>query len=137
MRLTQPAPLDLKEIQALLDADTLLLDTRWEERSYLWAVTPTSISSFELPKRSDIETDVRRAVSLLSDGKQWTTSDKVEVEYAAVTARLSQMLLAPVAEQLKRKRLVIVADGALQYLPQGLQSGVVDVELGRGGIRLA
>ena len=80
-------------------------------------MTPTSISSFELPKRSEIETDVRRAVSLLSDGKQWSTSDKVESEYAEVAGRLSSMLLEPVATQLKGKRLLIVGDGALQYLP--------------------
>ena len=30
-----------------------------EERSYLWAVTPTSIKSFELPKRAEIETTAR------------------------------------------------------------------------------
>jgi CHAT domain-containing protein len=118
--LTQPAPLGLKEIQALLDGDTLLLEyALGEERSYLWAVTPTSINSFELPKRSEIETQVRRAVSLLSDGKQWTTSDKVELEYAEVAGRLSSMLLDPVAAQLKGKRLLIVGDGALQYLPFG------------------
>nr|MBA3356812.1 tetratricopeptide repeat protein [Pyrinomonadaceae bacterium] len=118
--LTQPAPLGLKEIQALLDSDTLLLEyALGEERSYLWAVTPTSIKSFELPKRSEIDKEVRRAVSLLSDGKQWTTSDKVESEYAEVAGRLSSILLDPVAAQLKGKRLVIVADGALQYLPFG------------------
>jgi len=116
--LTQPAPLDLKGIQALLDADTLLLEyALGEERSYLWAVTPTSIKSFELPKRSEIETDVRRAVGLLNDGQQWTTSDKIESEYAQVAGRLSQMLLAPVAAELKVTRLVIVGDGALHYLP--------------------
>jgi CHAT domain-containing protein len=118
--LTQPAPLTLKEIQALLDGDTLLLEyALGEERSYVWAVTPTSISSFELPKRTEIENAVRSAVGLLSDGKQWTTSDKVESEYAEVAGRLSQMLLAPVAAQLKGKRLLIVGDGALQYLPFG------------------
>jgi CHAT domain-containing protein/Tfp pilus assembly protein PilF len=118
--LTQPVPLSLKEIQALLDGDTLLLEyALGEEGSYLWAVTPTSISSFELPKRSEIEIAVRSAVGLLSDGKQWTTSDKVESEYAEVAGRLSQMLLAPVAPQLKGKRLLIVGDGALQYLPFG------------------
>jgi CHAT domain-containing protein/tetratricopeptide (TPR) repeat protein len=119
--LTQPVPLSLREIQAnVLDADTLLLEyALGEERSYVWAVTPTSINSFELPKRSEIETDVRRAVSLLSDGKQWTTNDKVESEYAEVAGRLSSMLLDPVASQLKGKRLVIVGDGALQYLPFG------------------
>jgi len=119
--LTQPVPLSVQEIQTkVLDADTLLLEyALGEERSYLWAVTRTSISSHELPKRADIEAAVRRAVTLLSDGKQWATSDRIQAEYAEVAGRLSQILLAPVAAQLKGKRLLIVGDGALQYLPFG------------------
>jgi len=118
--LTQPVPLNLIEIQQLLDADTLLLEyALGEDRSYLWAVTPTSITTFELPKRTEIEAAVRRAVKLLSDGKQWATSDRIEGEYAEVAGRLSQMLLAPVEAQLIGKRLLIVGDGALQFLSFG------------------
>ncbi len=69
--LTQPEPLALREIQALLDPDTLLLEyALGDERSYLWAVTPTSINSFELPKRSAIETEVR---SRGQPPKRWQT----------------------------------------------------------------
>ncbi|MBO0798005.1 MAG: CHAT domain-containing protein, partial [Blastocatellia bacterium] len=39
--------------------------------------------------------------------------------YGPQAAALSRMLLAPAAEQLKSKRLLIVGDGALQYLPFG------------------
>src|SRR5919202_6253177 len=60
--LTQPQPLTLEEIQQqVLDSDTLLLEyALGEERSYLWAVTPTSISSYELPKRAEIEAAARQ-----------------------------------------------------------------------------
>jgi hypothetical protein len=37
--------------------------------------------------------------------------------YWTKVAELSRMLLGPVASQLGKKRLVIVADGALQYIP--------------------
>lgn len=38
------------------DADTLLLEyALGTERSYVWAVTPASISGFELPPRARIE----------------------------------------------------------------------------------
>src|SRR5207237_1905725 len=55
--LTQPQPLTLKEIQTqVLDADTVLLEyALGTDRSYLWAVTPTSITSYELPQRAEIE----------------------------------------------------------------------------------
>ncbi len=48
--LTQPVSLSLKEIQQqVLDSDTLLLEyALGDERSYLWAVTPSSIESFQL-----------------------------------------------------------------------------------------
>lgn len=110
--LTQPQPLSLKEIQQLLDRDTLLLEyALGEERSFLWAVTPTSIKSFELPKGSEIEAQARRVHELLVS--------KTETLHPEVLTGLSQTLLGPVADQLGNKRLLIVSQGALQYVPFG------------------
>ena len=55
--LIQPTPLSLKEIQQqLLDADTLILEyALGEKRSYLWAVTQTSITGYELPGRDAVD----------------------------------------------------------------------------------
>ena len=120
--LTQPAPLTVREIQSeVLDADTALLEyALGEDRSYLWVVTPTSVKSFELSRRAEIETGVRRVVELLSDGKRWTTSPQIGAEYVAAADQLGRTLLPPeLMSQLKVKRLVIVGDGALQYLPFG------------------
>src|SRR5262249_57473853 len=66
--LTQPAPLGLAEIQtAVTDDSTLLLEySLGEERSYLWAVTATSFSSYELPPRARIEAATRRCYELLT-----------------------------------------------------------------------
>src|SRR5262249_2011434 len=113
--LTQPAPLDLKEIQQqLLDDDTLMLEySLGKERSFLWAVTTKSIASFELPGREKIEAAAGRVYTLLT--MSHTRQRKRESERAA--AELSRMLLEPVADQLEKKRLLIVADGALQYIP--------------------
>lgn len=137
--LTQPRPLSLKEIQTqVLDADTLLLEySLGEERSYLWAVTSTSITSYELPKRDEIENSARELYGLLTDANQRsseladlrsgnnqtkkTQSKGGQVPLRSTTAatRLANMVLAPAAAQLKKKRLLIVADGALQYIPFG------------------
>src|SRR5260370_402984 len=60
--LTQPRPLRLAEIQRLLDPKTLLLEySLGDDRSFMWAVTPGSLVSFELPKKSEVETAARRA----------------------------------------------------------------------------
>jgi hypothetical protein len=55
--LTQPVPLDLKQIQELvLDSHTLLLEySLGEDRSYLWAVTDSNLMSVTLPRRAEIE----------------------------------------------------------------------------------
>ncbi|MBI3950644.1 MAG: CHAT domain-containing protein [Acidobacteria bacterium] len=127
--LTQPQPLSLKEIQQqVLDDDTLLLEyALGDERSFLWAVTPNSIHSFELPKRAEIEAAARRVYELLTTRNQSKAGEtpeqkrqrvaQADAEYVKAAAALSQMLLAPVAAPLGTKRLLIVAEGTLQYVP--------------------
>jgi CHAT domain-containing protein len=120
--LTQPKPLALAEIQQqVLDEDTLLLEySLGEERSYLWAVTKTGITSYELPKRAEIEAVVK-GIYEQSGGRTLPERRGIGVvprdRNNAITTQLSQMLLSPVAGQLGNKRLVIVSDGALQYVP--------------------
>lgn len=128
--LTQPAPLSLKEIQEqLLDADTLLVEySLGNDRSYVWAVTPTSVVSYELPKRAGIETEARHLYDLLTARNMRRAGETAEqrrarvadadAQYAAAASHLSGMVLAPLAAQLGRsKRLLVVSDGALSYVP--------------------
>jgi CHAT domain-containing protein len=129
VELTRPQPLGLPEIQQqVLDEETLLLEyALGERRSYLWAVTPSSITSFELPKRAEIEAAARQVYELLTERGQCKNKEtarqkevriaKADAQYVEAAARLSRMLLSPVAAQLGGKRLLIVADGALQYVP--------------------
>ncbi len=42
---------------------------------------------------------------------------KADAEYPKAAMALSQMLLGPVAGQLRQKRLLVVPDGALEYIP--------------------
>ena len=126
--LTQPQPLKLKEIQQQLDADTLLLEyALGEESSYLWAITKDSLTSYELPKGELIKQSALQVYGLLTarstNNRSETLTDRrarlaqAEANLPAAAQALSQTLLRPVAAQLSNKRLVIVADGALQYIP--------------------
>jgi CHAT domain-containing protein/uncharacterized protein HemY len=129
--LTQPQPLSLKEIQTqVLDPDTLLLEyALGEERSYLWAVTPTSMRSYVLPKRAEIEAAAERVYELLTTRNQakrglskvkTTPAQRAafaDAQYWQAAQKLSRMILQPVASQLGHKRLLIVAEGALQFVP--------------------
>jgi CHAT domain-containing protein len=145
--LTQPVPLNLKEIQQqVLDQDSLLLEySLGEKRSFLWAVTPTSITSYVLPKRAEIDSAARRVYEPLTARNQHPAGEspeqraarveKADAEYAISAAALSQMLLAPVASQLGRKRLIMISEGALQYVPfaalpapKSLETGVRDLQ---------
>ncbi|HEX7557953.1 MAG TPA: CHAT domain-containing protein [Usitatibacter sp.] len=109
--LTQPQTLSLSRIQEeLLGEDTMLLEySLGEKRSVLWAVTETSFAAYELPGRKQIETLARRAYQEMIG--------KVSREQAETAKALSRVLLGPVARQLGRRRLVVVADGILQYIP--------------------
>lgn len=129
--LTEPVPLGLKAIQQqVLDEDTLLLEyALGEETSFLWAATPTWIKSFELPGRSQIEQAARRIYETLTARNQSLTNespqqrqqrlDQADAEFAKAATALSETLLAPVASELKSRRLLIVTEGMLQYLPFG------------------
>ena len=125
--LVQPRPLRLDEIQReVLDDHTVLLEyALGEERSYLWAVSRRDHAGYELPPRDEIERAARRVYERLTarlttagDARtQRQRAGKADAEYWAEASRLSEMLLGPVASKLTDKRLLVVADGALQYLP--------------------
>jgi CHAT domain-containing protein/predicted negative regulator of RcsB-dependent stress response len=129
--LTQPQPLTLVEIQRqALDADTLLLEYSLDdERSFLWAVTPTSITSYELPKREVIEKAAQNVYDMLTSLKRGVRGEteqqrdlrqvQAKKQYSVAAVELSRMLLGPVAMRWGKKRLAVVADGALHYLPFG------------------
>jgi CHAT domain-containing protein/tetratricopeptide (TPR) repeat protein len=126
--LTQPQPLKLKEVQAQLDADTLLLAySLGTERSYLWAISKDSLTSYELPKEDQIKQSALQVYELLtarsasqrgeSPQQRQERIKQAEAKLPAAAQSLSDTLLAPAVARLANKRLVIVADGALQYIP--------------------
>lgn len=113
--LTQPQPLQLSDIQKLLGPDTLLLEyALGEERSFLWAVDAASITGYELPARAVIEAAARQ---VYDDLRSRNADPEATAAEARRNAELSRVLLGPVAGRLADRRLVIVADGALCYVP--------------------
>jgi CHAT domain-containing protein/Tfp pilus assembly protein PilF len=127
--LTQPQPISVERIQReLLDDDTLLLEyALGEERSYLFLVSSSSLQAFTLPPRAEIEARARRVYDLLSARALYARSEAPEQREARIAeadaelpreaAELTRLILSPAAEQLGQKRLLIVAQGALQLIP--------------------
>ncbi|HWQ33684.1 MAG TPA: CHAT domain-containing protein [Blastocatellia bacterium] len=127
--ITQPVPLSTEEIQQqLLSEDVMLLEyALGDERSYLWALTHNSVTAYELPKREQIEQTARQLYAQLTarsqrrrgeTSQQWQSRvTAAETQLPETARQLSRMILAPAAAHLGNKRLLIVADGALQYVP--------------------
>lgn len=112
--LTRHETLDVAGAQKLLDDETLLLEfVLGERRSFAWALSADAFTSFELPPRREIEALARTAHADLAtlDLRTGRTSREART-------RLGALLLAPVASRLRTaRRLVVVPDGALHYLP--------------------
>jgi CHAT domain-containing protein len=127
--LTQPEPLAAAEIRAqVLDPDTLLLEySLGGVHSHVFALTFDSLQVFELPARSAVEKTARRLHALLTARNREVAGEtpaekeqrwrKADAACPRTARELSRMILGPVAGRLKGKRLVIVADGALHYIP--------------------
>jgi CHAT domain-containing protein/Tfp pilus assembly protein PilF len=127
--LTQPQPLSVAEIQSqILDGKALLLEyALGERRSFLWAVGPDFVRSFDLPGRNTIERiarryyerltarNSRRPAESLQAWKQRIEGADAEVKRAG--RDLSRLLLSPAERLLGDRPLLVVADGALQYIP--------------------
>ncbi|HUS09450.1 MAG TPA: CHAT domain-containing protein [Pyrinomonadaceae bacterium] len=125
--LTQPQPLTLDEIQEVLDDNTLLLEYMLsDDRSYIWVVSNREVFSYELRGRTEIENQVRNVTSLITANQPLPgeTFEETQARSARASeqlpfqvATLSRLLLWPLSSKLGTKRLLIVPDGALQYVP--------------------
>lgn len=106
--LLRPEPVTLSAVQReLLDGDTVLLEYRLgETASTVWAVTSDALTAVRLPPRRVIEPLAREA-ALRTRSLEWRPGALCD---------LSRLLLAPVAPHLAHRRLVVVADGALETL---------------------
>lgn len=121
---------DLEQFQKELQgANAMLLEySVGDERSYLWAITAGSVHSYELPPRKDLEVAVREVYDLMTIrqrldagvyGDYRAIIEAADACYPEKAAQLSRMLLGPVAGLLGTKRLIVVTEGALQYIPFG------------------
>ncbi len=138
--LTQPTPATSHEIQSLLDGDTMLLEyALGDTSSFLWAVDRESVTGFTLPRRAEIEEAAHAVCSRLGAVGPGGAGDRATRE---PMAKLSLMLLGPIRGRLGSRRLIVVGDGDLHYLPFGLlpdpaphREGTADDGGGAGGGR--
>jgi CHAT domain-containing protein/tetratricopeptide (TPR) repeat protein len=128
--LTQPQPLKPAQILELLDDETCLLQYLvGDERSYLWFVTRNNIRPYTLPGRAEIDKSVLALLEVIRVHEPPTPPVDIQkqilqlrealVNYPKRAFDLSYLVLKPVTSRMGFKRIIIVADGMLQYVPFG------------------
>ncbi|HZN00873.1 MAG TPA: CHAT domain-containing protein, partial [Pyrinomonadaceae bacterium] len=135
--LTANKPLTLAEVQQnVLDDQTALVEYALQtDESYLFVATKSGVSLFKLPGRANIEKlamDLRAQlipsklqrrivgidVAEANRGLGVATAAPEDVApFVAASSALYKAVLAPAATMVGEKRLMIVADGALNYIP--------------------
>ncbi|HJQ68561.1 MAG TPA: CHAT domain-containing tetratricopeptide repeat protein [Blastocatellia bacterium] len=115
-RMTRPAGWGLQQIQEQVIADdqTLLLEySLGSDKSYVWAVTRDHIKSYELPARAEINEAAQRAYKLLAAPPSPDTAK----ELTAAIEEFARKVLSPVAQELTKRRIIVVGDATLHYIP--------------------
>jgi CHAT domain-containing protein len=139
--LTLPQPLSLSEVQQqVLDDKTALLEySLGKQNSYLWAVTQGGVSLFKLPARTAVDEQAIALRNQLVPTRLRTRIAGIDVagnqtrglgvapagaaDASAVTAfgaasnALYKTAVEPASSLLADKRLLVIADGALNYVP--------------------
>jgi CHAT domain-containing protein len=140
--LTEPKPLSLGDIQQrVLDNHSILLEySLGDNASYLWAVTQTGASLYKLPSRKTIDqaavdfrgqlipaklrapivginatadSQTKRSLDL---GPSGAPSENV-ARYIASANALYKVAVEPASALIGDKRVLVVADGSLNYVP--------------------
>jgi CHAT domain-containing protein len=114
--LTQPTAYDVTQIQdeVIDDDQTALLEFMLgKESSYAWVVRKKGIKFYELPAEATINAAAQEVYKLISNKPDNDTDRRLN----EVTEQLAQMILRPMAEELNAQRLIVVADGALHFVP--------------------
>jgi CHAT domain-containing protein/tetratricopeptide (TPR) repeat protein len=115
-QMTEPVAWDLQRIQeqAIGDDQTVLLEySLGAPKSYVWAVTRHNIKSYELDSEESISAAAQKLYKLLADAPRVNNAE----ELALAAQELGRKVLSPVAGELNKRRIIIVADGALNYIP--------------------
>src|ERR1700752_463041 len=135
--LTANKPLGLAEVQQqVLDDQTVLLEYALQnDASYLWVTSNSAVGLYKLPGRASVEKqamDLRAQLVPSKLQRRIVGIDVLEPDrglgvaasapedaaaFVAASTALYKTVLEPAAATAGEKRLMIVADGALNYIP--------------------
>jgi CHAT domain-containing protein len=112
----------IKQVQELIveDNETMLLEYfLGKNASYVWAITRNDARVYELPKADEITGAVQVVYELLKN----KPDEDTEKRLSKAGDDLAKMILTPLTGQSNIQRVIVVADGALNYIPFQLLPG--------------
>jgi CHAT domain-containing protein len=115
--LLRPNPLGYERIRTeITDAQTsLLYYSLGSEKSFAWVVTRDGLKTYELADKRTIE---NAAYPLITHLNTPPRNESEATELQTAIAEVSRLVIGPLAAaNLQTQRLIIVADGILQYVP--------------------
>jgi CHAT domain-containing protein len=137
--LTAGKPLSIAEVQSsVLDDQTMLLEySLASDASYLWAVSKSGVSLYKLPARATLDqlaTELRAqlipsklqrrivGIDVMADSQRGlgisaTPFAEDAAAFVKASSALYKAALEAAVAALGEKRLLVVADGALNYVP--------------------
>lgn len=115
-QITRPVNWNLKRIQeeVIANDQTVLLEyALGPTKSYVWAITRKEIKTFELPGRDEIKETANKVYNLLILAP--LADNEARLDHA--TRELAKMILSPLAAELDKQTIIVVADEVLNYIP--------------------
>lgn len=114
----QPPSISQVREKLIHNQDYLLQFFMGEKRSFAWLVSSDNLSVKILPGRKEIEQAVEQYIAVISKRPNYLYLERRLFELKELGEKLSAMLLGELAEHLgPSKRLIVVPDGILNYLP--------------------
>jgi len=114
--LLRPNPLSYERIRTeITDSQTSLLSySLGDAKSFAWVVTKDGLNTYELANKKTIEDAANKLIELL---KSPPKNEAEQSQLQSAIDAVSRLVVEPLSANLQTSRLIVVADGILQYVP--------------------
>jgi CHAT domain-containing protein len=113
--LTAPDTVTVSELQRLIDSDSVMLQYYLaKDRSFVWVVTDDAVHVRQIAGSESINAASARLIASL---RSPNLDADAGTDQADALRSVSELVLQPVADLIGAQRVIVVADGMLNYLP--------------------
>ena len=114
--LLRPTPLSYERMRTdITDSQTsLLFYSLGSSKSFAWLVTKDGLTTYKLANKKTIEDAAAKLIELI---KSPPKNESEQTQLQTAIGDLSRLVVEPISPKLQTSRLIVVADGVLQYVP--------------------